>query len=128
MRSTLTTYGDWNYKTLTNFTALYFAYDSRGNAFGDYYVEVTGAKGGGLTGKLYRGRRLFDDTGVFVTNVNADRDARTLIVKFPRELLDPRDDYIGWSAISKYTHTIKCEENQNCIDVMPDGGFYRHNL
>ena len=128
VKSTLTTRGAWTGATLTNFTGLYFTYESHGSAFGDYFVEVTQAKGGGLQGKLYEGSRLFDDTGVFVRNVNAKRRGRTLIVRFPRSLLEPRDSYIGWGAVSKWTGSIKCEENQNCIDVMPDGRFYRHNL
>ena len=128
VKSTLTTRGDWNAATLTNFTGLYFTYESRGNSFGDYYVKVTQAKGGGLQGELYEGDRLFDDTGVFVTNVNANRKGRKLIVKFPAALLKPRNNYIGWGAVAKWTGSIKCEENQNCIDVMPDGTFYRHNL
>ena len=124
----MTTRGDWTAATFSNFSGLYFTYDSRGNGFGDYFVEVVQAEGGGLVGKLYQGNGLFDDSGVFVTNVNADRNGRKLIVRFPRNLLDPRDNYIGWTAVSKYTGTISCEENQNCIDVMPDGTFYRHNL
>ena len=129
IRSSLTTRGDWTAGTLDDGSALKFAYDSRGNGFGDFYVEVKAAPGGGLRGRLYRGSDALVGGGEFVTNVSASRNGHTLVVKFAKRRLDPRNNFIGWAAQSEYRGTMACAERKfGCFDVMPDGTFYQHNL
>lgn len=129
IRSTLTTRGDWTAGTLDDGSALKFAYDSRGNGFGDFYVEVKAAPEGGLRGSLYRGSDALAGGGEFVTNVSASRSGHTLVVKFRKRRLDPRNNYIGWSAQSEYRGTMACADRKfGCFDVMPDGTFYRHDI
>lgn len=129
IRSSLKTRGNWSAQTLDDGSALKFAYDSRGTGFGDFYVEVKAAPGGGLRGRLFRGSDALGGGGDFVANVSASRSGHRFVVKFRKNLIDPRNNFIGWSALSEYRGTQGCAGQKfGCYDVMPDGTFYRHNL
>ena len=129
IRLSLKTRGRWTARTLDDGSALKFAYDSRGNGFGDFYVEVKASPAGGLRGRLYEDSDALGGGGKFVHNVAVSRSSRTLVVKFPKRRLDPRNNFIGWSALTQYRGTEGCDSQKfGCYDVMPDGTFYRHNL
>ena len=128
VRSTLTTQGSWSDATLDDGSRLIFTYDSRGNGFGDFYVRVRAAAGGGLKGTLFKGGDPFEGGGEFVARVRVRRRDKTLVARFPIEKLDPRATYIGWGAASVYKGDPSCTGAYGCYDVMPDGTFYEHNL
>jgi hypothetical protein len=128
VKSTLTTRGDWGAGALDDGSALAFDYDSRGNAFGDFYVRVKAAPDGGLRGRLFEGGNGAEGGGQLVSRVDARRDGRTLIVRFPMHRLDPRPGFIGWSASTLYKGSPSCTGDLGCFDIMPDGTFYSHNL